>query len=269
MLETAIALAVAAVPEGLPAVATIALAIGLRRMARRQALVRRLSAVEALGSTTVVCTDKTRTLTTGDMSVAGVWTRGVDHAVDGVPVSTPDEGVAEVLRIATQACRPVAAGLSPNASAPADDPVDAAILQAAASLGVDHRTRPGAVPDALIPFSSERKFTAVLLRPGRKGFAAAAKGAPRTIAGHVHAGRDAARRGAAVLDRTRCCAGGERPVRVRRSARAGRGQRARRPGDRGRAARSDLRRPPGHDRSAGGGRDARRSRGSARRGCGS
>src|SRR5262245_60642667 len=73
MLQTSIALAVAAVPEGLPAVTTITLAIGLHRLSRRRALVRRLPVVEALGSTTVVCTDKTRTLTSGDMAVVRVW----------------------------------------------------------------------------------------------------------------------------------------------------------------------------------------------------
>ena len=79
VVETGIALAVAAVPEALPAVATIALAVGFSRMARRHALVRRLPSVEALGSTTVICTDKTRTLTSGDMSVVRVWT--AEHGI--------------------------------------------------------------------------------------------------------------------------------------------------------------------------------------------
>ncbi|MFD0427303.1 HAD-IC family P-type ATPase [Streptomyces zhihengii] len=80
----ALGVMVALVPEGLPATLSVSLAIGVRRMARRQALVKQLLAVEALGSTTVVCTDKTGTLTQAEMTVTRVWAAGSTHEVTGV-----------------------------------------------------------------------------------------------------------------------------------------------------------------------------------------
>jgi Ca2+-transporting ATPase len=183
MIETAIALAVAAVPEGLPAVATIALAVGLRRMARRHALVRRLSAVEALGSTTVICTDKTRTLTTGDMSVVRVWTSGAEYTLDGnAHADNPrNPSLVAALEIAAMASRASAQIAEGDTRPSSFDPVDAAMLRAAESVGIDTVRLLQSVPAARIPFSSERKFTATFHDRPVDGLVAFVKGAPRTV----------------------------------------------------------------------------------------
>ncbi|ABS28042.1 HAD-IC family P-type ATPase [Anaeromyxobacter sp. Fw109-5] len=174
-LLVAVTIAVAAIPEGLPAIITIALAIGVQRMARRRAVVRHLPSVETLGSTTVICTDKTGTLTRNEMTVQQVWTpvaqydvSGVGYAPEGVvsragvEVGQPPEELAAALRAAAL-CNDASLHAKEGAWAVAGDPTEGALVVAAekAGLAVDDLRRDWPRLDA-IPFESERQYMATL-----------------------------------------------------------------------------------------------------------
>jgi potassium/sodium efflux P-type ATPase len=188
----AITLAVAAIPEGLPAIVTIALAIGVRRMARRRAIVRELPAVETLGSTSVVCTDKTGTLTRNEMVVRRVWTpdgevelEGIGYAAagrvlrDGVPVDHLDDAVRQLLVAGVLANESALDGTG-DARRVLGDPTDGALLVAAERAGLalaQIRARPG---QRLLPFDSERQYMAVAY-DGEAGALTYLKGAPEVL----------------------------------------------------------------------------------------
>jgi Ca2+-transporting ATPase len=200
LLQMGIALAVAAVPEGLPAVATITMAVGMRRMVRRNALVRRLPAVETLGSATVICTDKTGTLTAGEMTVTVVRLLEREVAVSGSgyePVGefTVDEGRVSpgdvpaldlALRIATLANR---AGVRREGSGwvPQGDPTEAALVALGGKAGLERAALLAEWPEiGEVPFSSERLLMATVHRTP-DGVVACVKGAPgRVLARSTH-----------------------------------------------------------------------------------
>ncbi len=217
MVETGIALAVAAVPEGLPVVATITLAVGMRRMARHRALVRRLPAVEALGAVTVVCTDKTGTLTRGEMTVtrlvfpsAEVEVTGTGHAPEGrllhdgrdVDVRADGEGlgavVHDVLRVAAL-CNGASLAERDGGWVAEGDPTETALLTAAGKAGLERAALLEAHPElGEVPFSSERMFMATFHEDGAGGVLACVKGAPERVLARCTSVRDGA--GARPLD---------------------------------------------------------------------
>ncbi len=173
MLLTAISLAVAAVPEGLPAVVTIALALGAQRMVRRNALIRRLPAVETLGSVTTICSDKTGTLTENRMTVtvldvAGRTVRleerlrGLSPTIspDDPPLASPDPTLA-LLLAGGALCNDAALeelAEEPGRFRAVGDPTEGALVVAAARLGLWKEELERRYPRvAEVPFTSERK----------------------------------------------------------------------------------------------------------------
>ena len=169
MFKASIALAVAAIPEGLPAAVTVTLAIGVNRMAKRRAIIRKLPAVETLGSTMVICTDKTGTLTQNEMTVQRLVAGGGESRVSGVGygpageiVPGPSPAAREVL-LAGLLCNDTALTETDGHFEVAGDPTEAALLTSAAKAGLDRAAQQEALPrlDA-IPFESAYQYMATL-----------------------------------------------------------------------------------------------------------
>ena len=176
ILLTAVATAVATVPEGLPVTITVALAVGVSRMARRMAIIRKLAAVETLGSCTFICSDKTGTLTRNEMTVTRIFAGGREYRVTGAGYAPEGEILSDAQRADMQAWPALELtlriGLLANESSVYEesgeyrargDPTEAALIVAARKAGLDLEHEREAYPllDE-IPFESERRYMATL-----------------------------------------------------------------------------------------------------------
>ncbi|MFD1562151.1 calcium-translocating P-type ATPase, PMCA-type [Haloarchaeobius amylolyticus] len=172
---TAVSLAVAAIPEGLPAVVTLTLALGVRRMSDENALVRRLPAVEALGGVDVICTDKTGTLTKGQMTVSRLWINDTIVDVDSERIDAAGDRDTDreelLLKIGT---------LCNDSTLEEGDPTEQALLEVADRRGLDLEALCDEYPrTGEVPFSSDRKWMGTV--HDDVGYV---KGAPEVVVDH-------------------------------------------------------------------------------------
>ncbi|MCH9761238.1 MAG: cation-transporting P-type ATPase [Actinomycetia bacterium] len=197
MFMAAVSLAVAAIPEGLPAILTITLAIGVRRMAGRNAIIRRLPAVETLGSVAVICSDKTGTLTRNEMTVQTVVTADLTFEVSGVgyephggfsvrgtPVPADDHPELVEMARAAMLCNDAQLHASPGGWCLEGDPTEGSLVILGHKAGLDHVREQEELPRIdVIPFESEHRFMATLHHDHTGHGFIYVKGAPETVLG--------------------------------------------------------------------------------------
>jgi cation-transporting ATPase F len=187
MFLASVALAVGAIPEGLPAAITITLAIGVSRMAKRNAIIRKLPAVETLGSTMIICSDKTGTLTQNQMTVQDVAAGGRRYSITGTGYSpggqiedehgkaelSSDVALQEVLK-AGMLCNDSRLKKTEEGWRVVGDPTEGALVTTAMKAGYDHKQLEEEMPRLdTLPFESERQYMATLHDQG--------EGKPRVI----------------------------------------------------------------------------------------
>ncbi len=190
-----VGLSVAAIPEGLPAVLTITMAVGVQAMARRNAIVRRLPAIETLGSVSVICSDKTGTLTRNEMKVASVATASVRFDIGGTGyepsgdirvneqrVSISDHTALQELGRTAALCNDSELVRKENTWSAQGDPMEAALLAFAGKSGIDcHGARDQWTRTDVIPFDTQHKYMATLNHDHENNAFIFVKGAPETV----------------------------------------------------------------------------------------
>jgi magnesium-transporting ATPase (P-type) len=205
MFMAVVGLSVAAIPEGLPAVLTITLAIGVQAMAKRNAIIRRLPAIETLGSVSVICTDKTGTLTRNEMMVASVLTsrhlftlEGTGYAPKGAlklneaHISPSEHGVLEELARAATLCNDAALRQHDGIWQVEGDPMEGALLAFAGKMDMDaHKEQAVWTRKDAIPFDARHRFMATLNHDRECHVCVFIKGAPEQIVSMCENQRDA------------------------------------------------------------------------------